>query len=50
MELTERLVPNRYMRDQLSKYGYQLSNLNKTTMRYGTPIRLCFPIVKSCRN
>lgn len=32
MELTERLVPSRYIRDQLSKYGYQLSDLNKATM------------------
>ena len=36
MELTERLVPNRYIRDQLSKYGYQLSDLNKATMLWNT--------------
>lgn len=36
MELTERLVPSRYIRDQLSKYGYQLSDLNKATMLWNT--------------
>lgn len=32
MELTERLIPSRYIRDELSKHGYQLSDLNKATM------------------
>lgn len=36
MELTERVVPSRYIRDQLSKYGYQLSDLNKATMLWNT--------------
>lgn len=32
MELTERLIPSRYIRDELRKHGYQLSDLNKATM------------------
>lgn len=36
MELTERLVPNRYIRDELRKHGYQLSDLNKATMLWNT--------------
>lgn len=36
MELTERLIPSRYIRDELRKHGYQLSDLNKATMLWNT--------------
>lgn len=32
MELTERLIPSCYIRDELSKNGFQLSDANKATM------------------
>lgn len=38
MELTERLIPSRYIRDELSKNGFQLSDADKATMFWNSTL------------
>ena len=38
MELTERLIPSRYIREKLSENSFQLSDFNKATMIWNANI------------